>query len=91
MFVLATKLDLNVNDMRELLETSLKDHAEKFESLANKVNDNFQSLNSEIDKLKEENRIQNEKILQFLLSIRKKLLGKERKIEKYNIFADFTD
>ena len=61
-FVLATKLDLNVNDMRELLDNSLKDNSLQFESMTNKMNDNFQQLNSEIEKLKNENKHQNETI-----------------------------
>ena len=64
-FVLATKLDLNVNDMRELLENSLKEQAQKFENISNKVNDNFQMLNNEIDKLKIENQQQNDKIAEL--------------------------
>ena len=84
MFVLATKLDLNVNDMRELMESSLKDHALKFESMTNKVNDNFQTLNNEIDKLKEENRLQNEKISQ--LSSNHEIASKDH----LNLFNNFN-
>ena len=83
-FVLATKLDLNVNDMRELMESSLKDQALKFESMTNKVNDNFQTLNNEIDKLKEENRIQNEKISQ--LSSNHEIASKDH----LNLFNNFN-
>ena len=64
-FVLATKLDLNVNDMRELLENSLKEQAQKFENISNKVNDNFQMLNNEIEKLRIENKQQNDKLAQL--------------------------
>ena len=84
MFVLATKLDLNVNDMRELMESSLKDQALKFESMTNKVNDNFQTLNNEINKLKEENRIQNEKISQ--LSSNHEIASKDH----LNLFNNFN-
>ena len=64
-FVLATKLDLNVNDMRELLDTSLKEHTIKFETITNQVNDNFQNLNNEIEKLKLENKAQNDTIAEM--------------------------
>lgn len=64
-FVLATKLDLNVNDMRELLDTSLKEHTIKFETITNQINDNFQNLNNEIEKLKSENQAQNDTIAEM--------------------------
>ena len=84
MFVLATKLDLNVNDMRELMESSLKDQALKYEAMTNKVNENFQTLNNEIDKLKEENRLQNEKISQ--LSSNHEIASKDH----LNLFNNFN-
>ena len=64
-FVLATKLDLNVNDMRETLESTIKEHLCKFETSNNKIDDNHQSLLKEIEDLKNENNLQNEKIIKL--------------------------
>ena len=52
-FVLATKLDLNVNDMRELLDGSVKETAARFEVVTTKMSDNFQSLSEQLEKLRD--------------------------------------
>ena len=52
MFVLATKLDLNVNDMRELLDGSVKETAARFEVVTTKMTDNFQSLSEQLERLR---------------------------------------
>ena len=52
-FVLATKLDLNVNDMRELLDASVKETAARFEVVTNKMTDNFQSLSEQLERLRD--------------------------------------
>ena len=51
-FVLATKLDLNVNDMRELLDGSVKETAARFEVVTAKMTDNFQSLSEQLERLR---------------------------------------
>ena len=43
----------------------MKEQAQKFENISNKVNDNFQMLNNEIEKLKIENQQQNDKLAQL--------------------------
>ena len=53
MFVLATKLDLNVNDMRELLDASVKETAARFEVVTTKMTDNFQSLSEQLERLRD--------------------------------------
>ena len=53
MFVLATKLDLNVNDMRELLDGSVKETAARFEVVTTKMSDNFQSLSEQLERLRD--------------------------------------
>ena len=62
MFVLATKLDLNVNDMRELLENSMKENCQKFEELTNKLRMEVDHLSEKINELEAENRGQNERL-----------------------------
>ena len=52
-FVLATKLDLNVNDMRELLDASVKETAARFEVVTTKITDNFQSLSEQLERLRD--------------------------------------
>ena len=61
-FVLATKLDLNVNDMRELLENSMKENCQKFEELTNKLRVEVDNLSEKIKQLEAENRGQNERL-----------------------------
>ena len=51
-FVLATKLDLNVNDMRELLDGSVKETAARFEVVTTKMTDNHQSLSEQLERLR---------------------------------------
>ena len=53
MFVLATKLDLNVNDMRELLDASVKETAARFEVVTAKMSNNFQSLSEQLERLRD--------------------------------------
>ena len=55
-FVLATKLDLNVNDMRSLLLKHSKENSEHFEAITNKEEENLKSLNDKIENLNKENR-----------------------------------
>ena len=62
-FVLATKLDLNVNDMRELLDNSMKENCQKFEELAGRLREEVGHLSEKISRLEEENRGQNERLL----------------------------
>ena len=62
-FVLATKLDLNVNDMRELLDNSMKENCQKFEDLTRKLKLEVDQLSEKISQLEEENRGQTERIL----------------------------
>ena len=64
-FVLATKLDLNVNDMRELLENSMKENCQKFDDLRSKLKVEVGDLSEKISKLEEENRAQTERISQL--------------------------
>ena len=64
-FVLATKLDLNVNDMREMLENSMKENCKKFDDLSNKLSVEVTDLSEKITKLEEENRAQTERIRQL--------------------------
>ena len=64
-FVLATKLDLNVNDMREMLENSMKENCKKFDDLSNKLGVEVTDLSEKITKLEEENRAQTERIRQL--------------------------
>ena len=52
-FVLATKLDLNVNDMRELLDASVKETAARFEVVTAKITDNHQSLSEQLERLRD--------------------------------------
>ena len=52
-FVLATKLDLNVNDMRELLDGSVKETAARFEVVTTKMTDNHQSLSEQLERLRD--------------------------------------
>ena len=52
-FVLATKLDLNVNDMRELLDGSVKETAARFEVVTTKITDNHQSLSEQLERLRD--------------------------------------
>ena len=52
-FVLATKLDLNVNDMRELLDGSVKETAARFEVVTTKMSDNHQSLSEQLERLRD--------------------------------------
>ena len=52
-FVLATKLDLNVNDMRELLDGSVKETGARFEVVTTKMTDNFQSLTEQLERLRD--------------------------------------
>ena len=52
-FVLATKLDLNVNDMRELLDASVKETAARFEVVTTKMTDNHQSLSEQLERLRD--------------------------------------
>ena len=61
-FVLATKLDLNVNDMRELLENSMKENCQKFDDLSSKLKAEVEDLSEKISRLEEENRAQTERI-----------------------------
>ena len=61
MFVLATKLDLNVNDMRSLLNNNAKQNKEQFEAINNKQDEDIDTLNKKIENLKEENRQQSER------------------------------
>ena len=53
-FVLATKLDLNVNDMRELLDASVKETAARFEVVTTKITDNHQSLSEQLERLRDD-------------------------------------
>ena len=62
MFVLATKLDLNVNDMREMLENSMKENCQKFDDLSSKLGAEVEDLTEKIRKLEEENKAQTERI-----------------------------
>ena len=62
MFVLATKLDLNVNDMREMLENSMKENCQKFDDLSSKLGTEVEDLTDKIRKLEEENKAQTERI-----------------------------
>ena len=64
-FVLATKLDLNVNDMREMLENSMKENCQKFEDLNSKLKVEVEDLREKITKLEEDNRAQTERICQL--------------------------
>ena len=59
---MATKLDLNVNDMRELLENSMKENCQKFEELTNKLRVEVDNLREKINQLEAENRGQNERL-----------------------------
>ena len=61
-FVLATKLDLNVNDMRSLLLKHSKENSEHFEAIRNKEEENLKSLNDKIENLNKENSKQRERI-----------------------------
>ena len=61
-FVLATKLDLNVNDMRELLENSMKENCQKFDELSSKLKAEVEDLSEKISRLEEENKAQTERI-----------------------------
>ena len=61
-FVLATKLDINVNDMRALLNNNAKQNFEHFEAINNKQEENFQILTNKIEKLREDNRNKIKKI-----------------------------
>ena len=61
MFVLATKLDLNVNDMRSLLNNNAKQNMEQFDAINNKQDEDVETLNKKIENLKEENRRQSER------------------------------
>ena len=61
-FVLATKLDLNVNDMREMLENSMKENCQKFDDLSSKLGAEVEDLTEKIRKLEEENKAQTERI-----------------------------
>ena len=60
-FVLATKLDLNVNDMRSLLNNNAKQNMEQFEAINNKQDEDIETLNKKIDNLRKENRQQRER------------------------------
>ena len=62
-FVLATKLDINVNDMRTMLDDNTKENMEKFETVHAKQEENLTSLNNKIHQLEEENTHQNEKFM----------------------------
>ena len=64
-FVLATKLDLNVNDMREMLENSMKENCQKFDDLSSKLKVEVEDLSEKIRKLQEENKAQTERISQL--------------------------
>ena len=64
-FVLATKLDLNVNDMRELLENSMKENCQKFDDLSSKLKVEVGDLSEKITKLEVENQAQTERISQL--------------------------
>ena len=61
-FVLATKLDINVNDMRALLKNNAKQNFEHFEAINNKQEENLEILTNKIEKLREDNRNQTKKI-----------------------------
>ena len=51
--------------MRETLESTIKEHLCKFETSNIKINENHQSLLKEIEDLKNENNLQNEKIIKL--------------------------
>ena len=80
-FVLATKLDINVNDMRTMLDNNTKENLEKFESVHTKQEENLETLNNKICQLEEENANQNEKLLllhdnhEKAVDIQNRLLG----------------
>ena len=67
-FVLATKLDINVNDMRAMLENNTQENLEKFENVNAKQEENLTTLNDKIELLEEESRNQNEKIHELFKS-----------------------
>ena len=62
MFVLATKLDINVNDMRSLLNNNAKQNLERFAAINNKQEEHLETLNNKVQNLKEENNKQSENI-----------------------------
>ena len=61
-FVLATKLDINVNDMRALLNNNAKQNFEHFEAINNTQEENLEILTNKIENLREDNKNQTKKI-----------------------------
>ena len=90
-FMLATKLDLNVNDMRSLLNNNAKQNIERFTDIDNKQEEDVELLNKKLAKLKEENKNQSENIAKLsshhenTLLMHNKLQGKIH-CEIYNFF-----
>lgn len=64
-FVLATKLDINVNEMRAMLDANTQENIQKFDTVHARQQDNLETLNVKIQQLEDENNIQNEKLFEL--------------------------